>query len=81
MGDDWTAVQGVQADTMASNGEEFVESAQGRQVREWRLSQFKALGFTLNHTLLLASSKVDLSETRKLIGLGCPAAIAAEILL
>ncbi len=80
MRDDWTALEGGKVETVEA-GDEPVESEEGRQVREWRLAQFAGLGFGLADALLLGSSNVDLGETRKLIGLGCPARTAAEILL
>ncbi len=56
---------------------EELESA----VRTWRFQQFVRLGFSREESNTLASSRVDLSQVRKLIASGCPPETASRILL
>jgi hypothetical protein len=49
-------------------------------VREWRLSQFRMLGFDLpNAELLAACGHVDLGQVRALIAAGCDRPTALRI--
>lgn len=50
-------------------------------VRTWRFEQFVRLGFSDDISTLLAESRVDLSQVRKLIASGCPPETASRILL
>ena len=47
----------------------------------WRLEQFEDMGFSLPTAVALTCERIDLGFARKLIREGCPAAIAAQILL
>jgi hypothetical protein len=51
------------------------------RVRRWRLEQFLRLGFDLSRSAVMAAAPVDLASARKLVRLGCPLDVAAEILL
>jgi hypothetical protein len=56
---------------------EDLESA----VRTWRFEQFVRLGFTTELSTMLAESRVDLSQVRRLIRSGCPPETASRIVL
>jgi hypothetical protein len=48
----------------------------------WRLDQFIALGFDAVRASLMADdARVDLTQARKLVALGCPLETASRILL
>jgi hypothetical protein len=51
------------------------------RVRRWRLEQFLGLGFDLASSAVMAAEPVDLASARKLVRLGCPLELAAQILL
>lgn len=51
------------------------------QVRQWRRTQFIALGFTPQDASALAKAPVDLSEVRRLVEAGCPLETARRIVL
>jgi hypothetical protein len=56
-------------------------SLEDRRVVEWRLSQFKALGFGDEDAWLLADSSADLQLARSLAAAGCPLHLLLRILL
>ena len=56
-------------------------SLEDRRVVEWRLSQFRALGFGDEDAWLLADSGADLQLARSLAGAGCPLHLLLRILL
>jgi hypothetical protein len=57
------------------------ESKEDARVRAWRYEQFVGLGFHAVAAARLAYAPVDLNAARRLVGLGCPIATAADILL
>ena len=50
------------------------------QILRWRLEQLGGLGFALEDAAQLAMGNADLAQARKLIGAGCPHAVALRIL-
>lgn len=52
-----------------------------RVVRSWRFEQFVRLGFDTELSNTLATSRVDLSQVRRLIQSGCPPETASRIVL
>ena len=48
-------------------------------VLRWRTDRLAALGYELREAAFLAISRVDLHELERLIGSGCPPAIAVRI--
>jgi hypothetical protein len=57
------------------------KQAEELRIREWRFEQFTQLGFDCTRAALMAQTKVDLAQARRLIRLGCPLDTAARILL
>jgi hypothetical protein len=53
----------------------------GREVESWRLSVLLDAGYPPELAELLADSKVDLHLAAELLERGCPAPLAARILL
>lgn len=49
-------------------------------VEEWRLAQFKRMGFSFSASRLLHEQDVDLHEAQDLISRGCPPHVAMRIL-
>jgi hypothetical protein len=47
----------------------------------WRLAEFTRLGFTYPESVVLAGTRTDLAEARKLVTCGCPIETASRILL
>ena len=60
---------------------EIEGSDEEHQVRRWRLEQFLRLGFDLASSAMMAESRIDLADARRLVGLGCPLETASRILL
>ena len=56
-------------------------SDEEHRVRSWRLEQFRRLGFGIVPAAMMAESKVDLAQARRLIALGCAHETATRILL
>jgi hypothetical protein len=56
-------------------------SLEDRRVLEWRLAQFRALGFGEEDAWLLVDSGADLNLARSLVGAGCPLHLALRIVL
>lgn len=52
-----------------------------RVVRSWRFEQFVRLGVDTELSNTLATSRVDLSQVRRLIQSGCPPETASRIVL
>ena len=51
------------------------------KVQEWRLEQFRNLGMSTLPALQCTIGKVDTHRARAYVAAGCPADLAAEILL
>ena len=60
---------------------ESFPSPEDQRVLRWRLDQFMELGFDLPAGAMLADSRVDLEEARRLVARGCPVEVAVRILL
>lgn len=80
--------QPLGADSPRMSVQELIEalelealSDEEHRIRSWRMQQFGALGFDLVGAALLAESDADLALARRLVVLGCPTELAAEILL
>lgn len=56
-------------------------SDEEHRVRSWRLEQFRKLGFGLVPAAMMAETKVDLWQARRLVAAGCPHETATRILL
>jgi hypothetical protein len=52
-----------------------------RRVADWRLAQFRALGFGDEDAWLLEGAGADLHLARSLVGAGCPLHLALRIAL
>jgi len=52
-----------------------------RQVADWRLDQFRSLGFGDEDAWLLEGAGADLHLARSLVGAGCPLHLALRIVL
>jgi hypothetical protein len=50
-------------------------------VSQWRFDQFLTLGFDIEHACLLAESDADLNRARSLVAVGCPLAVALQIMI
>ena len=48
-------------------------------VQRWRIERLAALGYELREAAFLAISQIDVHELERLIGSGCPPAIAVRI--
>jgi hypothetical protein len=60
---------------------EAEQSEEEERVVRWRFEQFLALGFDFVDAALMADSRADLGQARRLAAAGCPADTAARILL
>ncbi|MDH4103723.1 MAG: hypothetical protein OEW52_09635 [Thermoleophilia bacterium] len=56
-------------------------SLEDRRVSDWRLDQFRLLGFGDEDAWLLEGAGVDVHLTRSLVGAGCPLHLALRIVL
>jgi hypothetical protein len=57
------------------------DAEEERRTFLWRLAEFTLLGFAYSESVVLAGTRVDLAEARKLVTRGCPIETASRILL
>jgi hypothetical protein len=56
-------------------------SLEDRRVVDWRVDQFRSLGFGDEDAWLLEGAGADLQLARSLVGAGCPLHLALRIVL
>lgn len=54
--------------------------AEAQQIREWRFSEFKRLGYSPSLARWLSGTDIDLHELERLLESGCDKATATKIL-
>jgi hypothetical protein len=70
---------------MSTSAEQYPQheelDLEDRRVSDWRLGQFRSLGFGDEDAWLLEGAGADLQLARSLVGAGCPLHLALRIVL